>query len=155
MQKRRTYQQLQPEERMTIASMKQQGSSVRAMARTLGRPASTVSRELTRNTCSAVGYASAPAQSLSTSRREAARPCPKLHPQSVSWRVVLTLLEWKWSPQQIAGTLKRTLPNDQPTTSPTKLSTPPSMPSRGRAAPPAHRLSAPRPQHAHAALAWH
>ncbi|WP_241991766.1 helix-turn-helix domain-containing protein [Paraburkholderia sp. RAU2J] len=55
--------------------MKQQGSSVRPMARTLGRPASTVSRELTRNTCSAVGYASAPAQSLSTGRREAARPC--------------------------------------------------------------------------------
>src|ERR1700681_3867810 len=47
------------EERMTIASMKQQGSSVRAMARTLGRSASTVSRELTRNTCSVVGYASA------------------------------------------------------------------------------------------------
>src|SRR6202051_2127513 len=112
MQKRRTYQQLQPEERMTIASMKQQGSSVRAMARTLGRSASTVSRELTRNTCSGVGYASAPAQSLSTSRREAARPCPKLHPQSVSWRVVLTLLEWKWSPQQISGTLKRMWPND-------------------------------------------
>jgi len=112
MQKRRTYQQLQPEERMTIASMKQQGSSVRAMARTLGRSASTVSRELTRNTCSAVGYASAPAQSLSTIRREVARPCPKLHPQSVSWRVVLTLLEWKWSPQQISGTLKRMWPND-------------------------------------------
>src|SRR5258707_1484647 len=112
MQKRRTYQQLQPEERMTIASMKQQGSSVRAMARTLGRSASTVSRELTRNTCSVVGYASAPAQSLSTSRREAARPCPKLHPQSMSWRVVLTLLEWKWSPQQISGTLKRMWPDD-------------------------------------------
>jgi len=112
MQKRKTYQQLQPEERMTIASMKQQGSSVRAMARTLGRSASSVSRELTRNTCSVVGYASAPAQSLSTSRREAARPCPKLHPQSMSWRVVLTLLEWKWSPQQISGTLKRMWPND-------------------------------------------
>src|SRR5260370_2093676 len=112
MKKRRTYQQLQPEERRTIASIKQQGSSVRAMARALGRSASTVSRELTRNTCSVVGYASAPAQSLSTSRREAARPCPKLHPQSVSWRVVLTLLEWKWSPQQISGTLKRMSPND-------------------------------------------
>jgi len=113
MQKRRTYQQLQPEERMTIASMKQLGSSVRAMARTLGRSASTVSRELTRNTCSVVGYASAPVQSLGTSRREAARPCPKLHPQSMSWRVVLTLLEWKWSPQQISGgKLKRMWPND-------------------------------------------
>ena len=107
---KRTYQQLQPEERMTIASMKQQGSSVQAIARTLGRAASTVSRELARNTFSAVGYASAPAQALSTSRREAARPCPKLHPQSVSWRVVLTLLEWKWSPQQISGTLKRMWP---------------------------------------------
>jgi hypothetical protein len=32
MKKRTTYPQLQPEERMTIASMKQQGSSVRAMA---------------------------------------------------------------------------------------------------------------------------
>jgi IS30 family transposase len=101
MKEKAPYQQLQPEERMTIASMKQQGSSVRAMARTLGRSASTVSRELARNTCSTVGYASAAAQAISTSRREAARPCPKLHPQSVSWRVVLTLLEWRWSPQQI------------------------------------------------------
>jgi len=109
---KRTYQQLQPEERVTIASMKQQGSSVRAMARTLGRAASTVSRELNRNTCPAVGYASAPAQALGTNRREAARGCPKLHPQSVSWRIVLTLLEWKWSPQQISGTLKRMWPND-------------------------------------------
>ena len=107
---KRTYQQLQPEERVTIASMKQQGSSVRAMARTLGRAASTVSRELNRNTCPTVGYASAPAQALSTNRREAARGCPKLHPQSVSWRIVLTLLEWKWSPQQISGTLKRMWP---------------------------------------------
>ena len=36
---------------MTIASMKQTGSSVRATARALGRSASTISRELTRNTC--------------------------------------------------------------------------------------------------------
>src|SRR5258708_13825396 len=84
---KRTYQQLQPEERVTIASMKQLGSSVRAMARTLGRSASTVSRELARNTCSAVGYAPAPAHSLSTSRREAARPFPKLHPQTLPTRV--------------------------------------------------------------------
>src|SRR5258706_2308752 len=109
---KRTYQQLQPEERMTIASMRQQSSSVRAMARTLGRSAATVSRELARNTCPAVGYASAPAQTLSAARREAARPPGKLHAQSVAWRVVLTLLAWKWSPQQISGTLKRIWPND-------------------------------------------
>lgn len=109
---KRTYQQLQPEERMTIASMRQQGSSVRAMARTLGRSAATVSRELARNTCPAVGYASAPAQALSAARREAARPRARLHPQGVTWRVVLTLLAWKWSPQQISGTLRRMWPND-------------------------------------------
>src|ERR1700737_928904 len=107
-----TYQPLQPEERMTIASMRQQGSSGRAMARTLGRSAATVSRELARNTCPTVGYASAPAQARSTSRREATRPRAKLHVQSVAWRVVLTLLEGKWSPQQTSGTLKRMWPND-------------------------------------------
>src|SRR5260221_10531837 len=112
MQKRTTYQQLQPEERMTIASMRQQGSSVRAMARTLGRSAATVSRELERNTCPALGYASVSAQAMSTDRSEAARPPGKLHAQSVAWRVVLTLLAWKWSPQQIPGTLKRMWPND-------------------------------------------
>ena len=112
MQKRRTYQQLQPEERTFIASMNGKGSSVGTIARTLLFSASTVRRELTRDELSVVGYASAPAQSLSTSRREVARPCPKLHPQSMSWRVVLTLLEWKWSPQQISGTLKRMWPND-------------------------------------------
>ena len=97
---------------MTIASLRQQGSSVRAMARTLVRSAATVSRELARNTCPALGYASAPAQTLSTARREAARPHARLHPQGVAWRVVLTLLSWKWSPQQISGTLTRMWPND-------------------------------------------
>ena len=52
------------------------------------------------------------AHALSTSRRQAARPRVKLHAQSVAWRVVLTLLGWKCSPQQISGTLKRTWPND-------------------------------------------
>ncbi|WP_455285941.1 IS30 family transposase [Cupriavidus necator] len=112
MQRRTSYQQLQPEERMTIASMRQQGSSVRAMARTLGRSAATVSRELSRNACPAVGYASALAQARCTNRRDAARPRAKLHVQSVAWGVVLTLLEWRWSPQQISGTLKRMWPND-------------------------------------------
>jgi len=97
---------------MTIASMRQQGLSVRAIARTLGRSAATVSRELARNTCPTVGYASALAQARCTSRRAAGRPPAKLHVHGVAWRVVLTLLEWKWSPQQISGTLKRMWPND-------------------------------------------
>lgn len=27
-------------------------------------------------------------------------------------KIVLTLLDWRWSPQQIAGTLKRAFPNE-------------------------------------------
>ncbi|MEM5288483.1 transposase [Paraburkholderia sabiae] len=105
------YQQLQPEERLTIASLRQQGSSIRAMARIPRRSSSTVSRELARN-CGPEHYASMPAQALSVARRATARRPAKLDPQAVTWRIVLTLLDWKWSPQQISGTLKRMYPND-------------------------------------------
>jgi IS30 family transposase len=100
------YQQLQPEERLTIASQHLQGSSIRAMARMLGRSPATVSRELARN-CGPDRYASVPAQALSVARRVAGRRPAKLDAQGVTWRIVLTLLDWKWSPQQISGTLKR------------------------------------------------
>src|SRR4051794_17865797 len=112
MQNRISYQQLQPEDRITIASMRQQGCSVRAMARTLQRSASTVSRELGRNTVGALVYGSHLAQQACLARQRAARPAAKLDVRGVAWRVVLTLLEWKWSPQQIAATLKRTFPNE-------------------------------------------
>jgi transposase, IS30 family len=112
MQTRTSFRQLQPEERMTISSMAQQGSSVRAMARTLGRSASTISRELLRNRCERVGYASQRAQAMSRARRIQARPIAKLDWRCPLWGVVLTLLEWKWSPQQIAATLKRAWPGE-------------------------------------------
>jgi len=76
------------------------------MARILGRSPATVSRELSRNS-SPAGYASVPAEALSAARRIASRRPTKLCPESVCWRIVLTLLDWKWSPQQISGTLKR------------------------------------------------
>jgi IS30 family transposase len=97
---------------MTMASMRQQGSSMRAMARMLGRSASTISREFGRNTLAALPYASHSAQVSSQGRRQAARPMRKLDMQGVGWSVVLTLLDWKWSPQQIAGTLRRVFPNE-------------------------------------------
>ncbi len=78
--KRTSYRQLQADERLTIASMKQRGLRLREIARTLRREPNTVSRELRRNGA-ATGYASAPAQAASGARREAARPMAKLHPQ--------------------------------------------------------------------------
>lgn len=88
------YQQLQPEERQTIASLHLPGPSIRAMARILGRSPATVNRELTRNS-SAVGYASVPAKTLGVARRSGDRRHNKLCLQSACWRVTLNLLEWK------------------------------------------------------------
>lgn len=111
MERTTTYRQLQAEERMTIASLMQQGCSVRAMARTLGRAPSTVLRELGRNAAEAAAYAASTAQQATTARRDAARPSPKLHRDGILWGVVSTLLAWKYSPQQIAGTLRRVHPD--------------------------------------------
>ena len=83
------------------------------MARTLGRAASTVSREFRRDTLAEHPYASHSAQVSCEGRRQAARPAAKLDLHGVGWSVVLTLLDWRWSPQQIAATLKRVYP-EQP-----------------------------------------
>ncbi len=96
---------------MVISSMKMQGASTRAMARVLARPASTVSRELRRNSCPDLGYTSDTARALHAQRRSAAKPAAKLDFGGIAWGVVRTLLDWKWSPQQIAATLKRVFPN--------------------------------------------
>jgi IS30 family transposase len=53
-----------------------------------------------------------PAQALSAARRSAGLRPKKLCPRGLCWRIVLSLLEWKWSPQQISGTLKRMYPTD-------------------------------------------
>jgi IS30 family transposase len=106
------YQQLQPEDRVTIASLRQQGQGVRSIARAIGRSPSTVSRELQRNACPARGYASTKAGQRAKARRTAAMPWPKLHPEHRLWTVVTTCLSWRWSPQQIARTLGRMWPDD-------------------------------------------
>ena len=95
---------------MVIASMKLQGESTRAIARVLSRPPSTISRELRRNSCSQAGYTSETAMARHAMRRRAAKPARKLDPAGVTWSAVLTLLSWKWSPQQIAATLRRVFP---------------------------------------------
>jgi len=112
MDKTTQYRQLQPEDRITMASMRQQGFSARAMARVLKRSPSTITRELARNTLRAFPYASHTAQVACVSRRVAARPTAKLDFDGVGWGVVRTLLDWKWSPQQIAATLKRVFPDE-------------------------------------------
>lgn len=105
------YRQLQAEERITLASLRQQGQSLRAIARTLNRSASSISRELQRNV-GASGYVAGDAHAASAVRRKAARPWPKLHADLKLWRVVKTCLAWRWSPQQISRTLARMWPDE-------------------------------------------
>ena len=112
MEEQRRYEQLKPEERVLIASMKLQGASLRSIGGVLGRPASTVSRELRRNCCANGGYSSERALALHAARRAAARPPRKLDVGGVNWLVLSTMLSWKWSPQQIAATLKRVFPEE-------------------------------------------
>ena len=104
------YRQLQPLERMRIEIWKSENVSAQEMGRRLGRSASTITREVKRNTCQANDYQAHGAQWRHSCRRTAAKPKPKLHPDGVLWGVVCELLRWKWSPQEIAATLKRAYP---------------------------------------------
>ena len=111
MQEQTKYQQLQPEDRMTIASMTQQGCGVRAVARALGRSASTISREISRN-CDVASFGSHRVQLQCVARRQAGRTESKLDVRGVRWGIVVELLKLKWSLQQIASTLAFVFPND-------------------------------------------
>ena len=103
------YQQLQPEDRVTLASLVQQKYSVRGMAQILGRSPSTVSRELRRNSQPA-GYASIPARACAQRRRQYSRPPIKLHTDGVLFALVRHFLGRRWSPEQISLTLAREFP---------------------------------------------
>lgn len=105
------YRQLQPEERMTLAALRQQGQSLRHIGAVLGRSASTLSRELRRN-AAGVRYGSRTAQQAFEARRKAARPTLKLDPEGPLWPVVSHMLGWLWAPQQIARTLRAMWPDE-------------------------------------------
>ncbi|WP_029891292.1 IS30 family transposase [Polycyclovorans algicola] len=103
------YQQLQPEERVTLASLVHQKFSVRAMSRVLSRSPSTISRELSRNR-SPAGYGSAAARAFVQRRRRLNRPPHKLHCEGLLFGIVRHFLDLRWSPEQIALTLAAVYP---------------------------------------------
>lgn len=109
----RRFRQMQPEERVTLAALRQQGLGLRAIAEVLGRNAGSLSRELRRNAGSDGVYLSTQAQLAARARRRAARPAVKLDSDGPLWPLVSHLLGWLWSPQQIAQTLRRMWP-EQP-----------------------------------------
>lgn len=96
---------IKPEERDRIAILLASGISLRTIAKQLGRSVSSVSEEVKRNSCNGQ-YTSITAQLLSERRNtKSRRTNPLKNPAIYSY--VLARLRCGWSPEQIAGRLKR------------------------------------------------
>ena len=87
------------------------GQSIREIARTLGRAASTVSREVRRNGGRA-GYRAVEADKSAWDRGRRPKQC-KLALNGRLARLVASKLKMNWSPEQIAGWLKAEYPRDE------------------------------------------
>jgi IS30 family transposase len=83
---------------------------MRAIARSLGRAASTVSREIRRNG-GRVRYRATKADSRAWRHARRPKPCKLLRFVELRWTVA-DKLRRNWSPEQIAGWLRRTYPNN-------------------------------------------
>jgi IS30 family transposase len=84
--------------------------SIRAIARELKRPASTISREVARNG-GRVRYRAVSAEARMWRRAERPKGC-RLSRQPTLCGIVAAKLRLEWSPEQIAGWLKREYPGD-------------------------------------------
>lgn len=99
------------EERETIFDLQRQGLGVREIARRLGRSAGTISKELTRNRDEFGIYLPSYAHRKSVLRRF--RPKPRKIDSNPKLReAVWMMLKHRYSPEQIAGRLRKEYPND-------------------------------------------
>ena len=105
---------LSREERYEIARLREQGLSVRAVGRRLGRPASTISRELSRNRRTETGrYEPEHADVQAYRRQQQSKAKPSKLAQLPDLRAeVQQMLGRKFSPQQVSGRLRRLYPDD-------------------------------------------
>ena len=87
------------------------GGSIRSMAKTLGRAPSTISRELRRNGGQR-GYRASEAEQAAWDRARRPKICRLARNRALA-RIVARKLQLEWSPEQIAGWLKRTYPADE------------------------------------------
>jgi IS30 family transposase len=110
------YEQLSAEERATMMLMAHEGQSLRAMARTLHRAPSTISREwrrheLSEDAAGTRGYDAKRAGQDARRCRFKPRRSPKLAVEGVLFGVVEHFLREGWSPGQIAGAMKMMWPD--------------------------------------------
>jgi len=98
----KNYKQFSLEERYEIARLRADGQSIRQIAAALGRAASSVSREVRRNSGSQIAYKPAYADDLRWSRRWRGS---RLVRQPALYELVMDKLVMGCSPEQIAGRL--------------------------------------------------
>ena len=99
------YAQITPGERYAIGVLRRRRLSIRAIAAELGRSPSTISREIARNSSRRDGsYRPDKAVERTNGRRSRSRRNSRFSEKD--WRVVEGLLAQRWSPEQIAATLR-------------------------------------------------
>ena len=109
-QRRRSARVLSLAEREEISRGMAAGKSMRTIAASLGRATSTVGRELGRND-GCQGYRASQADQAAWDRARRPKPCKLILHQALA-RQVASKLQQQWSPQQVAGWLQRTYPDD-------------------------------------------
>lgn len=109
-QRRRSLRALSLAEREEISRAMVAGHSVRTIAASLGRAPSTVSRELRRNE-GPDGYRAHQADQAAWDRARRPKLCKLAMHRALAQRVA-DKLQRQWSPEQIAGWLKRAYPDD-------------------------------------------
>lgn len=100
-----TYRQLTAGERYMLAALRRQGFSQAEIARALGRHRSTVCRELGRNSSRLGHYRPSKAQERTHGRRSRSRRNRRFSARDFA--LVERLLRRQWSPEQVAGYLRR------------------------------------------------
>jgi IS30 family transposase len=108
---RKKFVHLSVEEREEISLAWDKGKGIREISRILNRDSSTVSREIKRNSDSQSLYRVVYADKKSRQRARIPKKRNKLA-NPVLWKVVKGYLDQKWSPEQIAFSLKKEYPQD-------------------------------------------
>jgi transposase, IS30 family len=98
-------------EREELSRAVVQGHSLRSIAHSLGRAPSTLSRELKRNGGRGC-YRASQAEQSAWDRARRPKVCKLLKHRALA-RLVTDKLQSSWSPEQIAGWLKRRFPDDE------------------------------------------
>jgi len=110
---RKQYRRVTDTERDTIAMRLAEEGTQRAIARELGRSASTISREVRRNRYATGTYGATHAAKKARRRRATCRNGKrKLGRDTRLWTYVERKLHHFWSPEQIVASLERAYPHD-------------------------------------------